>query len=76
MAADAKEEEEESISINDEQGEEEKALYLHSFRDMTAYRLTHEALEKERALLENLIEGSWVRTPSWTVAGATTRRRS
>ena len=48
MAADANEEEEESITINDEEGEEEEALYLHNFRDMTAYRLTHEALEKER----------------------------
>ena len=63
MAADAnEEEEEESISINDEEGEEEEALYLHNFKDMTAYRLTHEALEKERALFENLRGAGYVRT--------------
>ena len=62
MAADANEEEEESITINDEEVEEEEALYLHNFRDMTAYRLTHEALEKERALFDNLRGAGYVRT--------------
>ena len=62
MAADANEEEEESITINDEEVEEEEALYLHNFRDMTAYRLTHEALEKERALFENLRGAGYVRS--------------